>query len=155
MPTQQQRRHEEEFRADFSHDKNRGRFLYKYPLPVVSWMSLSRQHDFLTVSKRIDGYQDMSNVRLVWSLARLLSIETWIHCSAYIYFGIFESLLQVVVYSFIRNLAQKCKVRHAHLFLFRTFKDSFLDLGFPSSASWWIVRTRSILLAACALGDGL
>ena len=68
-------------------------------------------------------------------------------------FGIFESLFQIVVYGFIRDLADQREVRDPDLFLLGAFELGFLDLGL--SAAGGDLRCALVLLAACALCDRL
>lgn len=56
-------------------------------------------------------------------------------CPTYVYFTIFKPLLQIVVDSLVRNLADKREIRNSNLFLLGAFEDGLPDLGLsPSTA---------------------
>ena len=60
--------------------------------------------------------------------------------NTHIYLRIFESLLQVVIDSLIRDLADQGKIRYANLLLLCTFKYRFFDIWFATTAA-----SRSLL----------
>ena len=93
----------------------------------------------------------MANIRLTPLSA------VWAVCVgqyAYVDLGIFETLFEVVIDGLIGNLAQQCQIRHAHLLLLGTFKDSFLDLLLSGTVGGR--RGGGIVfLTPCALRDSL
>lgn len=78
---------------------------------------------------------------------------------AYVYFAIFKSLLQILIDSLIRNLADQREVRNANLPLLAGFEHGFAHLGLCSSAAAagtaWLRGASRLFRTSGALGDGL
>ena len=98
----------------------------------------------------------MSNVGLS------LRVSTWPgnnparRHSTHVDFCILEPLLQVVIDSLVRYLADKSEIRDPNLFLLRALKHGFSDLGLPSSLpSTSLFGTWSILPPSSAFCDAL
>lgn len=77
----------------------------------------------------------------------------------YVYFGILEAFLQILIDSLIGYLADQGKIRNSHFLFFSTFEYRFPDLWLASTTrSFGIARLAngvSLLLAAGSLGDRL
>lgn len=70
----------------------------------------------------------------------------------YIDFAILEPLLQVVVDGLVGDLADQGEVGNANLLLLGALEDGLADLGLAAAGG---LRGGGILLAPCALGNGL
>ena len=109
---------------------------YKYPLRRVSLTS-GRLLISLTVSKRINWDQHMSNISLSSVISTALckwtpfSVILFRYIS-YIYFPILKSLLQVFIYRFIRDFANQGKIGHSDLLFLRCVECRFLDIWFAT-----------------------
>ena len=146
------------FPVDFSLDRNRALAQYRYQLPVVSSTPLlfAVPEDEPTIAERVDGYQHMSNVGLS------LQVSTWPgnsparRHSTHVDFCILEPLLQIVIDSLVRYLADKGEIRDPNLLFLRALKHGFSDLRLPSSLpSTSLFGTWSILPPSCAFCDPL
>ena len=124
-----------------------------YPLAQVSWIwGLERALEThnLGMDWRRPAHGRYRSANLVSPCANSCACD---FCPAYIDFCILESFLQVIVDSFVRDLAQECKIRDAHFLLLSALKDGLLDLGL--SASIWSVCAAGIFLTAGTLRDTL
>ena len=72
----------------------------------------------------------------------------------YIDLCIFESLLQVVIDGFVRNLADESEIRDSNFLLLSALENGLPDLGLPPSATCRL-SIAGVFLAASALCDCL
>jgi len=121
----------------------------RYRLSIVSPARSRAASRMLTISERIDRYQHMANIRLclVSTCCRQILQLPATGEATDIDLPICESLLQVLIDSLIRDLADQGKIRHANFLLLRAFKDSLADLALRAASC----RGRGILIATCAL----
>jgi len=103
----------------------------------------------LTISERIDRYQHMANVclRLVSTSAHQTFQLPAIGETTDIYLSIGEPLLQVLIDSLIRDLANQGKIRHTNFLLLCAFEYGLADLPLRAASC----GRRGILIATCAL----
>ena len=72
-----------------------------------------------------------------------------------VYLGILESLLEVVIYGFVGDLADQSEIRDSDLLLLCRLVGCFPDLGLPTASAGLWLRLGSIFFATGSLGYSL
>jgi hypothetical protein len=70
---------------------------------------------------------------------------------SYINLSILKSLLQVIIYGFIRNFADQSEIRHSDLLLLRRVECCFLDVRLAAAGSTASSSRRSIVRSFLSL----
>ena len=83
----------------------------------------------------------------------LRSALTW--RTTHVYLRILEALLQIIIDSLVRDLADEREVGNAHLLLLGTLEDGLLDLGLSARRANAALVRGGIFLAASSSGDTL
>lgn len=73
--------------------------------------------------------------------------------NAYVDLPMLEPLLQVVIYRFVRDLADECEVGHADFFLLGALEDGLANLWLGPASSLWL--SGRILLTTGSFSDSL